>query len=105
MTGSLAKAEGIFPIAATQIHHTVMARNSIVKETTLEIFQKEDSHVYNPPHVIHTHEGEVPIKEFDLWDAHPVEHVGHRWGMTIDLNQCIGCGNCLIACQSENNVP
>lgn len=105
VTGSLAKAEGIFPIAATQIHHTVMARHSIVKETTLEIFQKEDSHVYNPPHVLHTHEGEVPIKEFDLWDAHPVEHVGHRWGMTIDLNQCIGCGNCLIACQSENNVP
>jgi molybdopterin-containing oxidoreductase family iron-sulfur binding subunit len=105
VTGSLSKADGIFPIAATQIHHTVMARHSIVKETTLDIFKNEDSHVYNAPHVIHTHEGEVPIKEFDLWDAHPVEHVGHRWGMTIDLGQCIGCGNCLIACQSENNVP
>lgn len=105
VAGSLKKADGIFPIAATQIHHTVMARNSIVKETTLEIFQNEESHVYNEPHMLSTHEGPKPIKEFDLWDAHPVEHVGHRWGMTIDLNQCFGCGSCLIACQAENNVP
>jgi molybdopterin-containing oxidoreductase family iron-sulfur binding subunit len=40
-----------------------------------------------------------------LWDAHPVEKIGHRWGMTVDLSSCIGCGSCLVACQSENNVP
>lgn len=105
VTGSISKADGIYPIAATQIHHTVMGRNSIVKETTLDIFQNEHVNAYNKPHMIETHEGPVPIKEFDLWDAHPVENVGHRWAMTIDLNQCFGCGTCLIACQSENNVP
>ena len=105
VSGTVVKVEGIYPIAATQIHHTVMGRNSIIKETTLDIFKNHDSDVYNKPFMLHTHEGEKPIKEFDLWDAHPVENIGHRWGMTIDLSNCIGCGSCLIACQSENNVP
>jgi len=108
--GSLSGEEGIHMIAATQIHHTVMARQSIVRETTLDVYKKGVKETYNPAHVLQkiNEKGEhvsLPVSEFNLWEEHPVNNIGHRWVMTIDLNQCFGCGACLIACQAENNVP
>jgi Fe-S-cluster-containing dehydrogenase component len=31
--------------------------------------------------------------------------VDHWWSMTIDIDRCIGCGNCVRACKEENDVP
>jgi molybdopterin-containing oxidoreductase family iron-sulfur binding subunit len=100
-----------YALACTQTHHTIMGRTSILKETTYDVYtdpttKKED---YNPSHVLHSHaEGghsTVDATDISLWDEHPVEHVGHRWGMSIDLSSCNGCGVCITSCHSENNVP
>ena len=109
-SAKITKVDGDYIIAATQIHHTVMGRHSVVRETTKGIYDSKGKESYNPAHTLQTLDAdanhvEKPVGEFDLWDAHPVENIGHRWGMTIDLSSCIGCSNCLVACQSENNVP
>lgn len=87
-------------IAGTQIHHTLMGRE-IVKETTLTNYKK-DPQSGNHPEMLITHSGPKVASTIDLWDEH--EKPGHRWGVTVDLNSCFGCGACVISCTAENNV-
>lgn len=50
-------------------------------------------------HAQHLNETQIYRGYDELYEA------GHHWGMHIDLNACIGCGACTVACMAENNVP
>ena len=80
----------MIPLANVQGHHSMEGRQ-IVVETTLK------KYLQNPGGAIHRH------KMFSLWSSH--QYPKHKWGMVIDLNSCTGCSACIVACQSENNIP
>jgi len=102
---SMEAAGGSYQIATTQTHQTIMGRDSVVRETTWSVFKNGSKDDYNPEHKVATHEGALNVNKVDLWAEHPVAAAGHHWGMSIDLNSCIGCGACVTSCTSENNVP
>jgi MoCo/4Fe-4S cofactor protein with predicted Tat translocation signal len=99
-------ADDDYTLAATQTHHTMMGRE-IVKETTLAAWQK-DQRAGNPELEIETPYGKKKPEAVDLWATKKQpghEKANHFWNMAIDLNACIGCGSCVVACNAENNVP
>jgi molybdopterin-containing oxidoreductase family iron-sulfur binding subunit len=118
---SIVSAPGTYSIATTQMHATVMGRDSVIKETVIATYlaekdAKRGEASYNVAVTLPVHEdvnkdGKIDVNDrqsvraADLWRDHPVEGVGHRWGMTIDLSSCLGCGSCITACHTENNVP
>jgi len=84
-----------YELAATQSHHSMEGR-ALVRETTIAEYLK------NPASGNEMHE-KVEKLHTTLYNKH--EYKGHHWGMVIDLNSCIGCNACVVACSAENNVP
>jgi molybdopterin-containing oxidoreductase family iron-sulfur binding subunit len=103
--GSIEKTGKTYQLVTTQHHHIMgkegkereeesvaALQRKLVRGATLEEFRKD-------PEVIRE-EGEengpslYPSFEYDA----------NAWGMAIDLNSCVGCNACVVACQSENNI-
>ena len=100
----LVKAGGEHEFACVQGQKTLMGRGDIIKETTLEIFNTEDSKIWNETPKVSLDHKEVEATSVDLWESFD-RSVGHHFNLSIDLNACTGCGACVIACHAENNVP
>jgi molybdopterin-containing oxidoreductase family iron-sulfur binding subunit len=91
---SIAKAGGSSIQAPTQEHGSMEGR-PLVREAALEHYKHEPNFAQEAV--------EVP-ELLSLWNEKQYDH-GHQWGMTIDLNTCVGCNACVTACQAENNIP
>jgi molybdopterin-containing oxidoreductase family iron-sulfur binding subunit len=83
-----------YPLATTQEHHLMEGR-APVRVASLEEYTHD-------PKVIQ-HQGHTPPKTLTLYPEHRYD--SYKWGMTIDLTSCTGCGACTIACVAENNIP
>jgi molybdopterin-containing oxidoreductase family iron-sulfur binding subunit len=95
---TIAPAGGTYKLATTQGYQTMDtpdgASRPLVRTATLEQYQKEPNFAK---------EEEVP-PALTLYKPYDYRSEAYAWGMSIDLNACVGCNNCILACQSENNI-
>jgi molybdopterin-containing oxidoreductase family iron-sulfur binding subunit len=91
-----------YPLACTQYHHNVEGRK-ILSTATLEEYKKN-------PDFAREHD-ETPSKDLTLYKDFEKDYPqlnfyhGYKWAMAIDTTKCNGCNACVVACQSENNIP
>lgn len=100
----LTAESGNHEFASVQSQKTLMGRGDIIKETSLETFNKEDASVWNPVPMVSLDHKLTPATKVDIWESFD-RSTGHHFNLAIDLNSCTGCGACVIACHAENNVP
>ncbi|HEX9952757.1 MAG TPA: TAT-variant-translocated molybdopterin oxidoreductase [Rubricoccaceae bacterium] len=108
---TVTKVAGDYLVASTQDHGSMEGR-AIVRSGTVAEYRADPKFAQD----------EEAFIESTPWEAYPPlwgeensasndPRIGqwiysdNQWGMTIDLNACSGCNACVVACQSENNVP
>jgi MoCo/4Fe-4S cofactor protein with predicted Tat translocation signal len=83
-----------YELAVTQGHFRMEGRN-LVRAGTLQEYLANPAFVQAMAH--------DPAPGLTLYPLYV--YPGYAWGMAIDLNACIGCSACVVACQAENNIP
>lgn len=78
------------PLAVTAGHHSMEGRQIVVEASLAEYLKKPSANIKKHP-------------IFNFWPGH--QYNGNKWAMAVDLNSCTGCSACVVACQSENNIP
>ena len=83
-----------YPLACTQFHQLMEGRQ-LVRVGTLDAYHKNPNFVR-----------EMAEEEASSQSLYPgFKYEGYAWGMAIDINSCIGCNACVVACEAENNGP
>lgn len=94
--GEISKRGETTTIASTQIHFNMEGRD-LLRVWDLEDFKEH-------PNMGHQ-ENFYDKSMYPYQEHQAVYNQNYKWGMSIDLNSCVGCNACVLACQSENNIP
>jgi molybdopterin-containing oxidoreductase family iron-sulfur binding subunit len=91
-------------LALTQDHWSMGDPGGSVEDRALIRVASAQEYQESPDVVAHMAKAHAPKPEDTLYPSWDYSK-GYQWGMAIDLNACVGCNACVVACQSENNIP
>ncbi len=106
----VAKTGDTYLLAVTQEHGTLEGRGpDLVREGTIEQYKENPEFAKTLGMDAEAEWKVVNGKKTEVVTSslysHPPLTNQHQWGMTVDLSSCTGCSACMVACQSENNIP